>query len=43
MRDYLNGYIRAAGLEDMDTYIVPASLGDDQGIMGALKLAALAV
>ena len=43
VRDYLNGYIRAAGLEDMDTYIVPASLGDDQGIMGALKLAALAV
>ncbi|MBO4901032.1 MAG: ROK family protein [Lachnospiraceae bacterium] len=41
--EYLNGYIRAAELEDMDTYIVPASLGDDQGIMGALKLAALAV
>lgn len=41
--EYLSGYIRAAELEDMDTYIVPASLGDDQGIMGALKLAALAV
>ena len=29
-------------LEDMDRYIVPASLQDDQGIMGAVRLAQLA-
>lgn len=32
------GYIRTKELEHMDTYIVPASLHDDQGIMGAVKL-----
>ena len=26
-------------LENLDEYIVPASLHDDQGIMGAVKLA----
>lgn len=36
---YLGGYIRTRELEDMDSYIVPASLNDDQGIMGAVKLA----
>lgn len=35
----LNGYIKTKELEDMDTYIVPCSLNDNQGIMGALKLA----
>ncbi|MCR5626087.1 MAG: ROK family protein [Lachnospiraceae bacterium] len=34
----LNGYLKAKELEDMDSYITPASLHDDQGIMGALKL-----
>ena len=37
--EMLKGYIKAAELEDMDSYIVPASLNDDQGIMGCLKLA----
>lgn len=35
----LGGYIETAELKDMDHYIVPASLKDDQGIMGALELA----
>ncbi len=35
----LNGYIQTKELKDMDTYIVPCSLNDNQGIMGALKLA----
>lgn len=38
----LGGYIQAKQLEDMERYIVPASLGDDQGIMGCLELAARA-
>ena len=37
------GYLNTPELADIDNYIVPASLGDDQGIMGALKLAADAV
>ncbi|MBR1861491.1 MAG: ROK family protein [Lachnospiraceae bacterium] len=36
----LNGYIRTPLLEKLDEYIVTASLGDDQGIMGCIKLAA---
>lgn len=39
---YLNGYYNTKELEDMDHYIVPASLKDDQGIMGAIRLAELA-
>lgn len=35
----LGGYIRAQELEDMEHYIVSASLHDDQGIMGCLELA----
>ena len=35
----LNGYIRTKELEDLDSYIVLPSLNDNQGIMGALKLA----
>ena len=35
----LNGYIQAKELADIDNYIVPASLNDDQGIMGCIKLA----
>lgn len=35
----LAGYIQAAPLSDMNSYIVPPSLGDDQGIMGAVRLA----
>ncbi len=35
----LNGYLKTKELEDMDNYIVLPSLNDNQGIMGALKLA----
>ena len=37
--EILNGYIKTKELADMDNYIVPASLNDDQGIMGCLELA----
>ena len=37
--EMLNGYIKTKELQNMDTYIVPASLNDDQGIMGCLELA----
>lgn len=36
---YNAGYIKTEILQDLDNYIVPASLNDDQGIMGAIKLA----
>ena len=39
VKQQLNGYVRTALLEDMDNYIVHASLNDDQGIMGCIKLA----
>jgi fructokinase len=39
--ELLNGYIKTSQLADMDNYIVPASLNDDQGIMGCLQLAKL--
>ena len=35
----LNGYIRDQLPKDLSDYIVPASLNDDQGIMGCIKLA----
>lgn len=35
----LGQYLQTKELDDMDSYIVPASLEDNQGIMGALKLA----
>lgn len=35
----LGGYIQAEELENMERYIVPASLHDNQGIMGCLELA----
>ncbi|ETP73394.1 transcriptional regulator/sugar kinase [Lachnospiraceae bacterium JC7] len=37
--EMLNGYIKTSEIADMDHYIVPASLNDDQGIMGCIKLA----
>lgn len=37
--EYLNGYIETGELKDLEHYIVPAGLKDDQGIMGAIKLA----
>ena len=36
---YLNGYIKTKELENLDTYIVPPSLNDNQGVLGCLKLA----
>ena len=38
-REQMSGYIIAPELENLEQYIVPASLNDDQGIMGAVKLA----
>ena len=35
----LNGYLQTKELKDIDSYIVPASLNDDQGIMGCIRLA----
>ncbi|WP_367568724.1 ROK family protein [Lacrimispora sp.] len=35
----LNGYLQTKELEDIENYIVLPSLNDNQGIMGALKLA----
>ena len=37
--EMINGYINTKELQDIDHYIVPASLHDDQGIMGAIQLA----
>lgn len=39
VRDQLHGYLEGKGLDDLDHYIVPISLGDNQGVMGAVKLA----
>ncbi len=36
--DLLAGYLKTDELNDLENYIVLASLNDDQGIMGALKL-----
>ncbi len=37
--EMINGYINTKELQDIDNYIVPASLNDNQGIMGAIQLA----
>lgn len=36
----MNGYIKTAEVEDLDSYIVPAGLTGNQGIVGCLVLAA---
>lgn len=36
---YLNGYIKTKQIEHIDSYIVPPSLNDNQGVLGCLKLA----
>ncbi len=41
-RELLAGYVRTPELEDPESYIVPCSLKDNQGIMGCLQLAARA-
>ena len=38
VKEMLGGYIKTEELENMENYIVPASLNDNQGIMGALEL-----
>jgi fructokinase len=38
-KELLNGYIVTEEMDHLDEYIVPASLNDDQGIMGSIKLA----
>lgn len=39
----IRGYYDISAMHDMDSYIVPASLHDNQGIMGAVRLAELAL
>lgn len=39
VKEILNGYIKTAEIEDLEHYIVPASLQDNQGILGCLELA----
>ena len=39
VKTYLKDYIKTDEIEDMEHYIVPASLQDNQGIMGCLELA----
>lgn len=39
LAEYINGYVVTEELADMEHYVVPASLHDDQGIMGCLELA----
>ncbi len=39
VRENIAGYLDTPQLNDLDHYIVPASLHDDQGIMGAIRLA----
>ena len=36
---HLAGYIRTDRVEDVENYIVPASLGDNQAVLGCLRLA----
>lgn len=38
-KQLLNNYVTTKELENMDTYIVPASLADNQGILGSFSLA----
>lgn len=38
VKELIGGYLNTRELQDMDSYIVPASLHDDQGIMGCIKL-----
>lgn len=39
VKEMINGYLKTEELRNLDSYIVPASLHDDQGIMGCLELA----
>lgn len=37
--EMMNGYIKTKEIQNLDDYIVPPSLNDQQGIMGAIQLA----
>ena len=37
-KELMNGYIKTEELDDLDNYIVPQSLSDKQGILGAVRL-----
>ncbi|NLK29009.1 MAG: ROK family protein [Clostridiales bacterium] len=39
VKSMLNGYIKTPEIQDIDNYIVPASLDDNQAILGCFKLA----
>lgn len=39
VRKQINGYIQGKGMDDLENYIVGVSLNDNQGAMGAVKLA----
>lgn len=39
VRRQMGGYLQGKGMDHLDEYIVPASLGGNQGVMGAIKLA----
>ena len=39
VQSQLGGYLQGKGLDHLDSYIVPISLGDNQGVMGSVKLA----
>jgi fructokinase len=41
VKELLNGYIRTPQTEDLEHYIVPSSLGGNQGIIGCIQLAKL--
>lgn len=41
VKELLNGYVVTPQINDLDNYIVPAALHDDQGIMGCIQLAKL--
>lgn len=43
VKELMNGYINTEEFRDIENYIVPCSLNDDQGIMGCIQLAKLAL
>jgi fructokinase len=43
VKKLLNGYLNTKEISDMENYIIPASLNDNQGIMGCIQLAKIAL
>ena len=43
VKKLLAGYVNTKELDNIDDYIVPPSLNDNQGIMGCVKLALMAL